>query len=223
MLSQFLSTAKAKTINEETQIQALVDGKKTVITESSVRNDLQFVDEDGIDCLLNTTIFDNLKLMGEQIIAQLSHQPKKTHKPRNPKSNVTQISQSGEPIEPVTDEDVLKERGDSLERADITASSLEAEQVSANINKTQSKATLNKPNPQGIGLGSGLKRQDTIRDTIAQTGFKDMSKTSNDSLLAGVNTPQSDEDSMKLKELMDFCTKLQQRVLDLKNTKTAQA
>ncbi|GJX61529.1 putative ribonuclease H-like domain-containing protein [Tanacetum coccineum] len=29
--------------------------------------------------------------------------------------------------------------------------------------------------------------------------------------------------SMKLKELMDFCTKLQQRVLDLENTKTAQA
>ncbi|GKB45789.1 hypothetical protein Tco_0896542 [Tanacetum coccineum] len=40
---------------------------------------------------------------------------------------------------------------------------------------------------------------------------------------SGVNTPQSDEDSMKLMELMDFCTKLQQRVLDLENTKTAQA
>ncbi|GJT65484.1 putative ribonuclease H-like domain-containing protein [Tanacetum coccineum] len=32
-----------------------------------------------------------------------------------------------------------------------------------------------------------------------------------------------DEDSMTLIELMDFCTKLQQRVLDLENTKTAQA
>ncbi|GJX83524.1 hypothetical protein Tco_0333005 [Tanacetum coccineum] len=31
------------------------------------------------------------------------------------------------------------------------------------------------------------------------------------------------EPSMQLKELMDFCTKLQQRVLDLENTKTAQA
>ncbi|GJR39706.1 retrovirus-related pol polyprotein from transposon TNT 1-94 [Tanacetum coccineum] len=38
-----------------------------------------------------------------------------------------------------------------------------------------------------------------------------------------VNTPRSGEDSMKLKELMEFCTKLQQRVLDLENTKTAQA
>ncbi|GJQ92228.1 putative ribonuclease H-like domain-containing protein [Tanacetum coccineum] len=36
-------------------------------------------------------------------------------------------------------------------------------------------------------------------------------------------TNVADEDSMQLKELMDFCTKLQQRVLDLENTKTAQA
>ncbi|GJU58408.1 hypothetical protein Tco_1236174 [Tanacetum coccineum] len=46
-IEQFWSTAKAKTINEETQIHALVDGKKIVITESSVRNYLQFPDEDG--------------------------------------------------------------------------------------------------------------------------------------------------------------------------------
>ncbi|GJR17752.1 hypothetical protein Tco_0966279 [Tanacetum coccineum] len=38
-----------------------------------------------------------------------------------------------------------------------------------------------------------------------------------------VNTPRSGEDSLQLKELMEFCTKLQQRVLDLENTKTAQA
>ncbi|GKB23228.1 hypothetical protein Tco_0862629 [Tanacetum coccineum] len=66
-------------------------------------------------------------------------------------------------------------------------------------------------------------RQDTIGDTIAQTGFENVSKTSNDSLLARVNTPRSDEDSMKLKELMDFCTKLKQSVLDMENTKTVQA
>ncbi|GJY13665.1 hypothetical protein Tco_0382974 [Tanacetum coccineum] len=60
-------------------------------------------------------------------------------------------------------------------------------------------------------------------DTIAQTWFENVSKTYNDSLLAGVNTPRSDEYSMKLKELMEFCAKLQQRVLDLENTKTTQA
>ncbi|GJS74681.1 hypothetical protein Tco_0707522 [Tanacetum coccineum] len=39
---------------------------------------------------------------------------------------------------------------------------------------------------------------------------------SNDPLLSG-------EDSLKLNDLMEICTKLQQRVLDLENTKTAQA
>ncbi|GJQ96600.1 hypothetical protein Tco_0007739 [Tanacetum coccineum] len=60
-------------------------------------------------------------------------------------------------------------------------------------------------------------------DTIAQTRSENVSKFSNDPLLAGVNTPRSGEDSLQLKELMEFCTKLQQRVLDLENTKTAQA
>ncbi|GJU01071.1 putative ribonuclease H-like domain-containing protein [Tanacetum coccineum] len=142
----------------------------------------------------------------------------------NMKRSVKDLSgKSGEPIKPVANEVVLKERGDSLERAATTASSLEAEQVSGNILKTRSKARLNEPNPQGTGSGSGPRRQDTMGDTIAQTRFENMSKTSNDSLLAGVNTPRSDKDSMKLKELMEFCTKLQQRVLDLENTKTAQA
>ncbi|GJW35483.1 hypothetical protein Tco_0058403 [Tanacetum coccineum] len=38
-----------------------------------------------------------------------------------------------------------------------------------------------------------------------------------------VDKAVNEEPSMQLKELMDFCTKLQQRVLDLENTKTAQA
>ncbi|GJW45305.1 hypothetical protein Tco_0074104 [Tanacetum coccineum] len=37
------------------------------------------------------------------------------------------------------------------------------------------------------------------------------------------NEAVNKEPSMQLKELMDFCTKLQQRVFDLENTKTAQA
>ncbi|GKB29206.1 hypothetical protein Tco_0868607 [Tanacetum coccineum] len=37
------------------------------------------------------------------------------------------------------------------------------------------------------------------------------------------STNVADEDSMTLKELMEFCTKLQQRVIDLENTKTDQA
>ncbi|GKC81780.1 hypothetical protein Tco_1137497 [Tanacetum coccineum] len=59
----------------------------------------------------------------------------------------TKIPQSsGTPVK-VGDETVHKELGDRIERATTTASSLEAEQDSGNINKTQSMATLNEPNP----------------------------------------------------------------------------
>ncbi|GJZ63395.1 uncharacterized mitochondrial protein-like protein [Tanacetum coccineum] len=53
-----------KTINGEAQIHALVDGKKIIIIESSVRRDLRLVDEEGVDSFLNSTIFEQLALMG---------------------------------------------------------------------------------------------------------------------------------------------------------------
>ncbi|GKF50941.1 hypothetical protein Tco_0147408 [Tanacetum coccineum] len=62
------------------------------------------------------------------------------------------------------DEAVNEEMDDSLVRAATTATSLNAEQES----------------------GSGLRRQDTMGDTIAQTRSKNVSKHSNDPLLARV-------------------------------------
>ncbi|GJW98011.1 hypothetical protein Tco_0179819 [Tanacetum coccineum] len=58
----------------------------------------------------------------------------------------TKVPQSGGPLKKVGDEAVHKELGDKMERAATTASSLEAELESGNINKTQSMATLNEPN-----------------------------------------------------------------------------
>ncbi|GKC60379.1 hypothetical protein Tco_1087977, partial [Tanacetum coccineum] len=45
-IEQVWSTAKIKTVNKETQIHAKVEGKTIVISESSVKRDLQFNDED---------------------------------------------------------------------------------------------------------------------------------------------------------------------------------
>ncbi|GKE44435.1 hypothetical protein Tco_1471719 [Tanacetum coccineum] len=119
-LELMLATIKAKTFNREVQLQALVDGKKIIITEASIRSDLQLNNEEGMDCLPNATIFKELTRMGR------------------PKRKDTEVPQPSDPIN-VADEDV------------------------------------------------------------------------------------NEEPSMQLKELMDFCTKLQQRVLNLENTKTAQA
>ncbi|GKA60802.1 hypothetical protein Tco_0760209 [Tanacetum coccineum] len=90
-----------------------------------------------------------------------------------------------------------------------TASSLEAEQDSGNINRTQSMATLNESFPQGTDSGSGPRCQVTILGGAeAQTRFEAASKQSNDPPLSRVNTLGSGEDNMKLNELMELCTKL---------------
>ncbi|GJX51722.1 hypothetical protein Tco_0278567 [Tanacetum coccineum] len=71
----FWSTATSKTINYVKQIHAIVDGKAVVILESSVRSDLLFDDEDGVTCLTNDEIFENLALMGyEQLSTKLTFQ-----------------------------------------------------------------------------------------------------------------------------------------------------
>nr|GEX82306.1 retrovirus-related Pol polyprotein from transposon TNT 1-94 [Tanacetum cinerariifolium] len=105
---QFWSTAMAKTINEEVQIHARVDGKEIVITELFVRRDLQLADKEGIDCLPNSTIFEQLALMGK------------------PKRKDTQVPQTSGPTDNAAEKTVHKELGDSLVRASTTASSLEA-------------------------------------------------------------------------------------------------
>ncbi|GKD74521.1 hypothetical protein Tco_1332803, partial [Tanacetum coccineum] len=166
-IEQFWSTIKAKTINGEVKLHALVDGKKIIITQSAVRRDLQ--------------------------------------------------------LEDAEDEVVHKELGDSLVRVATTTSILEAKQDSGNITKTRSKATPNESSSLGTTLGGGPGCQETMRDTIIQTRFKNVSKHSNDSLLARGNTLRSDEDRLKLDELMALYTTLQNRVLDLEKTKTTQA
>nr|GEV94059.1 hypothetical protein [Tanacetum cinerariifolium] len=139
-----------------------------------------------------------------------------------PKRKNTQVPQPSGLTESVAYESVHKELGDSLVWAATTASSLEAEQDNGNIDKTQSKVTPNESSSQETNSGGGPRCQETMGDTIAQTRFESLSKHSNDLLLVRGNTLQSDEDSLKLNELMELCTNLQNRVLDLEKTKITQ-
>nr|GEZ51460.1 hypothetical protein [Tanacetum cinerariifolium] len=202
---QIVNFLTSSSIHHALTIHATVDGKIVVITESSVRIDLLFTDDNGITCLTNAQIFKNLPLM-------------------------------------------------SLVRAATTAS-LDTQQDNSNIAKTQSKTTLNEPDPQGEGLGSGPGCQETMRGAMAQirpegapiqssdpplsTGntvrsekdimeyaielMDPVPQTPHDSSLLGGHTPGSDEGSMTLKELTYMCTTLSQKVLDLEKVKTAQA
>ncbi|GKC22974.1 putative ribonuclease H-like domain-containing protein, partial [Tanacetum coccineum] len=62
-IEQFWETTKAKTINGERQLQALVDKKKVIITETSIRSDLHLEDAGGTDCLPTATIYEELVRM----------------------------------------------------------------------------------------------------------------------------------------------------------------
>nr|GEU95991.1 putative ribonuclease H-like domain-containing protein [Tanacetum cinerariifolium] len=52
-----------KTINEDVQLQALVDGKKVIVNEASIRRDLKLDDAEGTTCLPNAAIFEELERM----------------------------------------------------------------------------------------------------------------------------------------------------------------
>ncbi|GKE45855.1 hypothetical protein Tco_1473139, partial [Tanacetum coccineum] len=61
---------QAKTVNGEVQLQALVDGKKIVVSKASVRRDLQLEDANGFDYLPNAIIFEQLTLIGYEKLLQ---------------------------------------------------------------------------------------------------------------------------------------------------------
>ncbi|GJX57452.1 hypothetical protein Tco_0287349 [Tanacetum coccineum] len=69
-IKQLWGTAKAQTVNEDVQIHAKVDGQPVVVTESTIRRDLHLEDVEGIDCLPNAEIFEQLSTMGYEKLTQ---------------------------------------------------------------------------------------------------------------------------------------------------------
>ncbi|GJY36308.1 hypothetical protein Tco_0421686 [Tanacetum coccineum] len=170
-IKQFWATAKAKTVNGEVQIQALVDGKKVIVTETSVRRALQLKDAEerrkrfsGRVTPLFQTMMVQAQEEGEGSVMPTVPQhtptinPPSTSKPQKKQSSRkqrkdTEVCQPSDPTEPMADE-------------------------TENVESVPTH--------------------------------------SNDPLFSG-------EDRLQLKELLELCTKLSERVLDLENTKTSQA
>nr|GEV87637.1 putative ribonuclease H-like domain-containing protein [Tanacetum cinerariifolium] len=59
-----LTIVKFKTINDDVWLQSLINGKRVVITEASIRHDLKLNDAEGTSCLSNAVIFGELARMG---------------------------------------------------------------------------------------------------------------------------------------------------------------
>nr|GEZ11485.1 hypothetical protein [Tanacetum cinerariifolium] len=285
----------AKNINREGQIYAKVDGKKVIISEATIRRDLKFKDEGGVDYLSNEVVFEQLPLMrfvqvfldkqvdrmskhnaiyvipshtkkvfsnmkrvGKDFLGRDTHlfptmivkaqeelgedtetpthtqhtptinqpttsQLQRKQKPKKTKRKDTELPQTSMPTEVVVDEAVYEEMYDSVEKAASTTTGLDAEHDRGIISKTQFTTTLNELSFIGTSSGSGPRRQETIMDAAAQTRSERVSKFSNDPPLSRVNILKSGKDRLQLKELMELCTKLSERVLNLETTKTTQA
>nr|GEW41268.1 hypothetical protein [Tanacetum cinerariifolium] len=63
-IKQFWNTVIVKQTNDVTRLQALVDKKKVMITEATIRDALRLDDAKGVDCLPNKEIFAELARMG---------------------------------------------------------------------------------------------------------------------------------------------------------------
>ncbi|GJS02893.1 hypothetical protein Tco_0319401 [Tanacetum coccineum] len=122
-------------------------------------------------------------------------EPQPPPSPTQPTNEEPIPNVTSEPIHNVPDKAVYEEWDNRVERATTTIASLDVEQASGNINRTQSTAIPNVPLPYEVGAGGSLR----------------------------VHTLGSDEGSMTLQELMILCTTLSKKVesleADLKQTK----
>ncbi|GJV75050.1 hypothetical protein Tco_1506634 [Tanacetum coccineum] len=141
------ATAKAKMVNGERQLQALVDRKKVIITETSIRRDLYLEDAEA----------EQEEGEGSAMPTDPQHTPTTTH----PSTSQPQKQKS----------------------------------------KKSKKKNTEVPQLSGS--------PDDVAD-------ENVTQTFNDLLLSG-------EDRLQLTYVMDLCTKLSKRFIDLEHTKTTQA
>ncbi|GKA15616.1 hypothetical protein Tco_0695363 [Tanacetum coccineum] len=210
---QFCATAKAKTVNGEVQIQALVDGKKVIIIEASVRRDLQLADENGIECLPNATIFKEVERIGYEKLTQ-KHTFYKAFFAPQWKFLIHTILQF---LSAKTT--AWNEFSSTMASAVICLSTNKKFNFSKYIFDNMVKNLegrvkfLMYPRFVQVFLDKqveGMSKHKEIYVTPSHTKkvFANM---------------KSGEDRLKLNEVMELCTNLSQRVLDLENTKTSQA
>ncbi|GJT97864.1 hypothetical protein Tco_1093382 [Tanacetum coccineum] len=191
----FWNTTHSQPVNDVKQIHATIDGNIVVISESSVRSDLYFNDEDGritplFASMLTPPVVEGegsgqptkpqpapsttQPIIKEQIPVTESSSPQNTQTPRQALQEDTQLPQTSVPIPNVVDEAVFKECDDKVKLVQVTDPGAKK--------------------PWGVSL-----------------------------LRLGGYTPRNDEGRPEFNELIAICTKLYDRVLDLEKEKDAQA
>ncbi|GJX00627.1 hypothetical protein Tco_0184540 [Tanacetum coccineum] len=263
-IKQFWATAKAKTVNGEAQLQALMDGKQIIITESIVRRDLQLEDAEGVDCLPTTTIFKQLTLMGYEKLSQKLTFYKAFFSPimevpylyyfamPNMVKNLENANKflmyprfvqvfldkqlEGVPnhnriyIAPTHTKKVFGNmkmvgKGFSGRETPLFQSMVvQAQKDQDNVADEAVNEEMYDSLVRAATTASSLEvKQDSGNILKTQSKATPNEVGSLGTTSGGGNTPQSSEDSMQLHELMELCTNLQKKILDLETSKTTQA
>nr|GEU52751.1 putative reverse transcriptase domain-containing protein [Tanacetum cinerariifolium] len=192
-IEQFWNTVISKTVNSVTQIHAIVDGKVVVISESLVRSDLLFNDEDGGGDSVERVITTDASL----VVAHDS-------------DNIAKTQSTAMSIDPISQE---IGSGDKPRRQETTLRGANAQTRFETASKRPSDLPLSTGHP--IRSGEDRMEQETdLTDFVPPTPY--------DSPLSGGHTPGSDEGRPNLLELMNIYTKLSNMVLALEEAKTTQ-
>ncbi|GKE27724.1 hypothetical protein Tco_1443108, partial [Tanacetum coccineum] len=206
-IEQFWNTSTSKAVNSVKQIHAIVDGKAVVISESLVRSDLLFNDEDGIACLKNDEIFENLALMGyEQLSTKLTFQKEPQTKSLQTETPpiVSHELQTKAHIEQILPSPSTYQRKHRKTQKHRRAKKVtELPQTSVPLDH-KADDVVHKEGVTEIGSGDNPRRQETMGGALAQTMSKRVLEKPNEPPLSEGHTSGSGEGSMEHTfELMD--------------------
>ncbi|GKB62010.1 putative ribonuclease H-like domain-containing protein [Tanacetum coccineum] len=195
-IQQLWAISTAKTVNGVRQIQALIDKKKFIIMETSIRSDLHLEDAGAIDCLPTATIFEELARMSSTMASLIICLA------TNQRFNLSKY---------IFDAMVKHLDGG------IYVNLSHTKKIFANM-KREGKDFSGRITPL-FEIMMVQPTQDEGVDSVTQeeTQPDDSVPTPSN------NRPLSGEDSMQLSELMLLCTNLQKQVLDFEKAKDAQA
>ncbi|GJT00152.1 hypothetical protein Tco_0821321 [Tanacetum coccineum] len=199
-IEQLWTSAKAKTINGERQIQALVDKKKVIVTETSIRSDLKLYDAEGTDFFLDKQVEGMSRHKGIYVIP--SHTKKVF-------ANMKRLGKGfSRKVAPLFETMMVQATKDMSEDS---------------VALTDSYFTPIHTQPSSSKPQKKKSRRKQRKDSGPTDPIPDEAINEEHVATPSCDPPQSGEDRMQLTELMDLCTQLQSRVLVLETTKSNQA
>nr|GEX67691.1 hypothetical protein [Tanacetum cinerariifolium] len=111
-IKQFWTAAKVKTVNDDVRLQALVDGKKVIVNEASIKRDLRLDDAKSFSGV-TTPLFETMMVQAPEEVGDIptdtqdipiltqpsSSQPQRKHKPRKKQREATEVPRTGSQAE----------------------------------------------------------------------------------------------------------------------------